>query len=69
MSCYQDITPSEPFDSLESEEDYLIIHPRKHKKPECTNERRCYAMYGIRFLTCVCDATSEVPKICVSKSV
>jgi hypothetical protein len=48
--------PSLYFDSFESEEDYLIIHPRKHKKPECTNERRCYAMYGIRFLTCVCDA-------------
>jgi hypothetical protein len=56
MSCYQGITPSEPFDSFELEEDYLIIDPRKHEKPECTNERRCCAMYGIRFLTCVCDA-------------
>ena len=56
MSCQRDITPSEPLDSFESEEDYFIINPREHDKPECTNEKRRCALYGIRFLTCVCDA-------------
>ncbi len=34
----------------------LVIDPRQHDVPECTyGERKC-AMYGVRFLNCVCDA-------------
>jgi hypothetical protein len=34
----------------------LVIDPRQHDLPECTyGERKC-AMYGVRFLNCVCDA-------------
>ena len=38
------------------DDDYFVIDPRKHDKPCCTNEHRYCAMYGLRFVTCVCDA-------------
>jgi len=34
----------------------LGIDPREHDPPECTYARRKCALYGIRFLSCVCDA-------------
>ncbi len=34
----------------------LVIDPRKYDPPECTHGRRECALYGVRFLNCVCDA-------------
>ena len=56
MACTSMLTPREPLDEFECLEDYYIIDPRVHPKPKCTNEERCCAMYGLRFITCVCDA-------------
>lgn len=47
------VVPSEHNDEYEPSKEN-IIDPRKDKKPECTDENRCCAVYGIRFLKCVC---------------
>jgi hypothetical protein len=48
--------PREHLDAFEPEDDNLVIDPRVNPKPACTPDNRLCAKYGIRFLTCVCDA-------------
>lgn len=48
------ILPTEHNDQFEIS-NHRIIDPRKDKKPECTDTNRCCAVYGIRFIGCVCD--------------
>ena len=31
-----------------------VIDPRVDEKPECTDQNRCCAVYGIRFVNCIC---------------
>lgn len=46
---------SEQADSVVPEYDGDPIDPRKDAKPKCTDEHRFCAVYGLRFLGCVCD--------------
>ena len=48
------VLPTEHNDEYEPSSE-PIIDPRKDAKPKCTDECRCCAVYGIRFLRCVCE--------------
>ena len=43
-------------DAQETNDNDPIIDPRKEPKPVCNNETRTCALYGLRFIICVCDA-------------
>ena len=54
MICCKLSIPSEHNDKIEpSLQDGL--DPRKDPAPECTDGSRLCAVYGVRFLKCVCD--------------
>ena len=46
--------PSEHKDLFEPS-DFRVIDPRKDEKPKCTDQNRCCAVYGIRFVNCTCE--------------
>ncbi len=46
LSCYMCLPVDEP-DEFEPEQDDFIIDPCVHDKPDCTNNKRCCALYGI----------------------
>ena len=53
MVCHQEqVVSNKP--GLEDE--YFVIDPRVHPKPNCTMDDPCCAMHGLRFLSCICDA-------------
>jgi hypothetical protein len=39
---------------FEPEQDDFIINPHVQDKPDCTDNKHCCALYGIRFIDCIC---------------
>ena len=48
--------PREHAEEFDPEGDDPVIDPRKDPKPCCSDDNRLCALYGLRFLTCICDA-------------
>lgn len=47
--------PREEEDEFNPPTEQFVIDPRVHDKPICTDTKPCCAMYGIRFVKCICE--------------